>query len=316
MKGMCGAMPWSQQQLNVSSTFLNELAVTVRGKDVTYYVHYWGGETQLLTNHVHKHSFFEICYVADGEGLYAEGGRRLPLKPGILFLSRPHLQHQIHSEHGLYLLFLGFELIEAESSAAAVDRFHRLAKSDAYWLELAEDHPIPRLWSALISSTLERCLFPEDHVIPMCRALITSFESALNKALPAAQEKSAPPNASTFVHRAKLYIRDNLSQPMKLSDVAGYLHISPRHLSRLFTVELGQTFTNYVRKERVRQAAALLTTTDWSIKRIAEATGFDTVHYFANVFKAETGLPPGEFSKTFRNEQELFQPPPILPGES
>ncbi|WP_309120700.1 AraC family transcriptional regulator [Paenibacillus sp.] len=309
-------MRWTQQQLNQSNAFLNDYAVTLRGTDVSYYVHYWGGETQLLTNHVHKHSFFEICYILDGEGEYEEGANRIPLSPGVVFLSRPHLQHQIKSENGLFILFLAFELLEAESSPAAIDRFHRMAKTDSYWFESTADHPIPQLWSALISTAIEPCSFLDDHVLSLSRALVTSFEAAFNRRKPPQQEKPARPNTSTFVHRAKLYIRDNLSQSLKLSDVADYLHISPRHLSRLFAGELGQTFTNYVRKERVRQAAALLTTTDWSIKRIAEATGFDTVHYFANVFKAETGLPPGEFGKKFRGHQDMFQPPAgIAAGE-
>ncbi|HZG55693.1 AraC family transcriptional regulator [Paenibacillus sp.] len=302
-------MKWSQQQLNQCNALLNEYAVALRGKDVSYYVHYWGGETRLYTNHVHKHSFFEICYILDGAGEYEEGNERIALTPGVLFLSRPHRQHQIKSEGGLYIVFLAFELIEAESSLEAVERFQRLAKTDTYWLKMTPDQPIPQLWSALVSTTIEPCSFLEDHVLSLSRALVTSFEAAFNRWKPPQPERLARPNTTTFVHRAKLYIRDNLPQPLKLSDVAEYLHISPRHLSRLFTGELGQSFTDYVRKERVRQAAAMLTTTDWSIKRIAEATGFDTVHYFANVFKAETGLPPGEFSKKFRGQPELFRPP-------
>ena len=303
---MAALTKWTQQQLYRSTEFLNDRAVTLRGKDVTYYVHYWGGEVQLFSNHVHKHSFFEVCYIADGEGAYAEGGETTALQPGTLFVSRPHIQHQILSDSGLYILFFAFELLENESSPAAIERFHNLSKNPNYCITIADEHPIPRLWSVLLDTALEPSPFPEDHVVPLSLSVITSIEAAFNRT-PAAAEKKVQPNVSTFVHRAKLYIRDNLSQPLKLSDVAGYLHISPRHLSRLFTVELGQSFSHYVRKERVRQAAVLLTTTDWSIKRIAEETGFDTVHYFTHVFKQETGLPPGEFSRKFRGQGELFR---------
>jgi YesN/AraC family two-component response regulator len=109
--------------------------------------------------------------------------------------------------------------------------------------------------------------------------------------------------STTLVHRAKLYIRDNLSQPLRLKDVASYLHLSSRHLSRLFAEELGQTFSDYVRQERIRQAAHLLSSTDHSIKSIAEETGFATVHYFTSVFKELLGVTPGEFHKKLaRNE--------------
>jgi len=77
-------------------------------------------------------------------------------------------------------------------------------------------------------------------------------------------------------------------------------------LSRLFTVELGQSFSAYVRKERIRHAVSLLTTTDWSIKQIALDCGFDTVHYFTTVFKAEMGEPPGKFIRKLKEHTDNF----------
>jgi YesN/AraC family two-component response regulator len=67
---------------------------------------------------------------------------------------------------------------------------------------------------------------------------------------------------------------------------------------------LGQSFTNYVRKERIRHAVKLFSTTEWSIKQIAEETGFDNVHYFTTIFKTEMGEPPGQFIKKLKDPGE------------
>ncbi len=90
-----------------------------------------------------------------------------------------------------------------------------------------------------------------------------------------------------ILQRAKSFIRDNFDKQLSLGMIAQYLNVSERHLSRLFSEGINESFITFIRKERVRQAAFLLQTTDLSIKEIAEATGFGTVHYFTRVFAAE-----------------------------
>ncbi|TJY42640.1 AraC family transcriptional regulator [Cohnella pontilimi] len=301
-------MEFTQQELNQYNTILNDYAANLSGTDLSFYVHYWGGERKLYTNHVHKHSFYEICYVIDGEGFYEEGSHRLPIGPGTLFMSRPHLKHQIVSDEGLYILFVAFELISSESSEEGIQRFQSLEKSQVFLQPNAENLPPVLMWFALLKQVSAPRHFFDDGVLSLACALITSFENVFTDRRTAGKTSTgtAQPSSSTLVHRAKLYIRDNLSQELKLSQVADYLHVSPRHLSRLFGEELGQSYSTYVRRERIRQAVLLLTTTEWSIKRIAEETGFDTVHYFTTVFKAEMGEPPGQFLKKLKEHTDMF----------
>jgi AraC-like DNA-binding protein/mannose-6-phosphate isomerase-like protein (cupin superfamily) len=299
-------MEFTQQDLNHFNAVLNDYAANLSGSELSFYVHYWGGEKKLYTNHVHKHSFFEICYVIDGNGTYEEGAHRLPIGPGTLFMSRPHLKHQIVSEEGLYIVFVAFELIPAESSKEGLRRFRNLEKSRTFFLRDAQSCPAVLIWLALLQQVAASRHFLEEGSLGLARALMTSFESVFSDQKGPAKTVPVPNSSSTLVHRAKLYIRDNLAQELTLSTVADYLHVSSRHLSRLFGEELGQSYSAYVRKERIRQAVSLLTTTDWSIKRIAEETGFETVHYFTTVFKAEMGEPPGQFLKKLKEQTEIF----------
>ncbi|MFB9274074.1 helix-turn-helix domain-containing protein [Cohnella cellulosilytica] len=299
-------MEFTQQDLNHFNAVLNDYAETLSGSELTFYVHYWGGEKKLFTNGVHKHSFFEMCYVLDGSGTYEEGSHRLPIGPGTLFMSRPNLKHQIVSDEGLYIVFVAFELIPAESSTEGQRRFRNLEKSRTFFLRNAESCPSVLIWLALLRQIGDSRHFLEEGVLGLARALIVSFESAFSDQRGPARAEYLPSSSSTLVHRAKLYVRDNLAQELKLSTVADYLHVSSRHLSRLFGEELGQPYSAYVRKERIRQAVSLLTTTDWSIKRIAQETGFGTVHYFTTVFSAEMGEPPGQFLKKLKEQSEMF----------
>ncbi|WP_316252456.1 helix-turn-helix transcriptional regulator [Bacillus sp. YC2] len=71
------------------------------------------------------------------------------------------------------------------------------------------------------------------------------------------------------------------------------------HLSRLFVSETGVSYSEFVRHERVKQAASLLKSTDLSIKQIAEEVGL-TIHYFMRVFKAKMGSSPGQFRSLYK----------------
>src|SRR5690606_5641991 len=83
-------------------------------------------------------------------------------------------------------------------------------------------------------------------------------------------------NPSLLFQKVCSFINSNLAQPLKLQDVAQTLYISGRHLSRLFTEEIGQTFTEYIRIQRVKRATRLLIETTMTIEQISQETGFSS----------------------------------------
>jgi|HigsolmetaAR203D_1030402.scaffolds.fasta_scaffold03792_5 AraC-type DNA-binding domain-containing proteins len=280
---------------------LNQKAIHLKGEQVSFVVHYWGAQAGHGNNKPHQHSFYEICYIVDGEGSYVENGIVYPLREGSLFLSRPYIMHQILSDTGLDIIFVAFEVDRDLSTAEGAALYSRMETTERIMLENAAGEPIVQLWQSLLLTAASAPDLFEDSVLRMCGAILTQFMNVFcdKPSTDKEQREHSRRVASTLVYQAKLYIRDNLSQPLRLKDVADYLHISGRHLSRIFDAELGQSFSSYVRKEKIRQAGILLATTDLTIKEISDRTGFDTVHYFTTVFTDEMGMPPGKFRKKF-----------------
>ncbi|GAA3314326.1 hypothetical protein GCM10020331_006580 [Ectobacillus funiculus] len=67
-------------------------------------------------------------------------------------------------------------------------------------------------------------------------------------------------------------------------------------MSRKFVSELGVSYSEYVQNEKVQRAAALLKTTDLSIKDIAKQTGFKNGSlFYPCFFHSVMGSPPGIF---------------------
>ncbi|WP_286184967.1 helix-turn-helix transcriptional regulator [Bacillus sp. SD075] len=101
--------------------------------------------------------------------------------------------------------------------------------------------------------------------------------------------------ASSLFNIVKLYIKDKRTQPLKLTDAASHLHISGRHLSRIFDLKSSVSYSEFVQNERIQGAATLLKITDLSIEDISEETGYKNIHYFTRVFTSAMGSSPGRF---------------------
>jgi len=278
-----------------SSILLNEQATSLTGPTASFKVHYWGIVPKLMDNPVHKHSFFEVCYVMDGTGEYTDDGVNYLLYKGVHFCSRPGISHQIRTQEGLFLLYVAFELDESNSHPATIDQFRELSLSREIWVQEGDQAPTSLLWRSLLIQEQTSGNLPTAAVSAVSYALLHSFLTLFGKN----EKKPAKTTQASnrIVNQAKLYIRDNISQPLSLRSVASFLCVSERHLSRLFAGGIHENFNNYIRSERIRKASELLLYSEHSIKMIAEATGFASVHYFTRMFMKEKKLPPGEFRK-------------------
>jgi AraC-like DNA-binding protein/mannose-6-phosphate isomerase-like protein (cupin superfamily) len=280
---------------------LNETAIALNGEELFFKVHYWGAMPEHYDNPLHRHSFFEVCYVLEGEGFYYESNDEYPLSPGTLFCSRPGQWHQIKSQIGLALFYVAFEIDEARSNEAAINRYIQLIHNNKIVVPLADDTITTQTWRLLLTLCVQDRSMTKEMIRSLAYALLVSFYGEFSEVLES-DEMAEHQQVSAYLLRAKLFIEDNLTSSLSLHLLSNYLHITERHLSRLFSEKLGQTFSHYVQEKRVQKSMELLLETDWAISRIAEETGFESVHYYTRVFTRKIGVPPGQFRKTQLSE--------------
>jgi AraC-like DNA-binding protein len=91
------------------------------------------------------------------------------------------------------------------------------------------------------------------------------------------------------------YMRERISEPVRLEDLAGHAGISVSHFSEMFREETGQSPMAYFTHLRIRQACRLLDLTSKHIKTIAAETGYGDPYYFSRAFKKVMGLSPGKY---------------------
>ncbi len=100
---------------------------------------------------------------------------------------------------------------------------------------------------------------------------------------------------SHTVQTTILLIDSDLSANLTLHSLAQNQNLSPGYLSDVFKKETGQTLTAYIRERRMQHARHLLRTTNLQIGTVALHCGIPDVHYFAKLFKKETGMTPGQY---------------------
>lgn len=91
------------------------------------------------------------------------------------------------------------------------------------------------------------------------------------------------------------FIRDNLSEPLRLEDLASLANLPPKQFLGAFKKLFGVTPTQYIIRTRVEAARYLLRDRKRDITDIALSTGFSSHAHFSMTFKKHTGVSPSEF---------------------
>lgn len=86
-----------------------------------------------------------------------------------------------------------------------------------------------------------------------------------------------------------------------VNNIAAQLHISPKYLSSLLRMHIGQNTQHYIHEKLIERAKERISTSDLSMSEIAYELGFEHVQSFSRLFKAKTKVSPLEFRQSFRN---------------
>ena len=109
------------------------------------------------------------------------------------------------------------------------------------------------------------------------------------------------------VYRAQEMLSNNLQTNFTVADLAREIHMSPRHLSRLFKDHTGNTIQAYRDKVRIKLGEKLLLHTEKSIKEIASDCGFRNTRQFTRLWNQHKDVAPTAFrtkehNRTFKNQ--------------
>jgi AraC-like DNA-binding protein len=132
-------------------------------------------------------------------------------------------------------------------------------------------------------------LAAETHLLSALSDLITRHADPKYPLGTVGQERA-------IVRRAREYLVAHYDQDVSLSELAQVVALSPFHLARVFSAEVGLPPHAYLESIRIRHAQRLLALGQPAVD-VALATGFVDQSHFTNRFKRMVGVTPGQFAK-------------------
>jgi len=100
------------------------------------------------------------------------------------------------------------------------------------------------------------------------------------------------------------YIRDNLSEPLSLDQIASQFYLSKHYLCRIFKSATGFSVMEYIIYSRVLRARQLLQD-GVSVQQAGEMSGFSDNSHFIRTFGHLTGVTPGRYAKEHLSSDQV-----------
>jgi transcriptional regulator GlxA family with amidase domain len=107
------------------------------------------------------------------------------------------------------------------------------------------------------------------------------------------------------IQKVKQHVIEHYSEPLKLSDLAELVGMSPVSFSRFFHQRTGRTLSEYIVDIRLGHAARMLVDSSMDISEICYACGFNNLSNFNRIFKARRSCTPREFRAMYKKNKVL-----------
>jgi AraC-like DNA-binding protein len=100
---------------------------------------------------------------------------------------------------------------------------------------------------------------------------------------------------SPRIQKLCAYISAHLHEDINLGDLSGVSGLCPRSLSNKFREEIGISITDYIHRQKMREASYLLLHSDYDIAGIADFLNYSSQSYFTKIFRDTYGLTPQKY---------------------
>jgi AraC family transcriptional regulator len=156
------------------------------------------------------------------------------------------------------------------------------------------EHAAMSLLSELCSGELGARIYAESLANVLAVNLLRRY-SSLGRSSVRKLERERPGGLpGTSLRTALDYVGDNLAADLSLAEIAREVGMSPYHFSRMFKVSVGVSPHQYVMRQRIERAKALLKHTDLPVGVVAREVGFASSSHFAQQFRRPVGSAPSD----------------------
>jgi len=247
----------------------------------------------------HGHEYCECVFITKGRGMHqSENNEPVPIRRGdVLVIPRGgwHAYTQTDGLELLNLMFDGSLLPPVRMELYANPVYKRIFLQRRR--RSGENHPITHLKEREFRKveTLLHYLAQEGTSTGKHGYKLGLYMAVLSRLCEIWEMPEEAPSPPLDIPGLTAYMGKHFLQKLYLEDLARHAGMSRTSLERHFQAALGVTPMIYLRNLRLRHAAELLVNTDFSLKEIADQSGFTSMPYFFRAFRSCYGVPPMEY---------------------
>lgn len=253
---------------------------------------------------LHFHDHYEFLLPLTSPGNIFVNDQVYPLERGTLYLIGENTLHRTMAtgSHARYILHISRKTLSDLSTPQTDfiqltrDSFRRANLDSEQMTETIE------LFQALERNKNDGSFGSDIHQTVALLKLLLKISPMLNASTAGESIRN-----KDFLRVAPIldYIRDNLSEPLTLDQIAGKFFISKHYLCRIFKSATGFSVMEYIIYSRILRARQLLQE-GVSVQQAGELSGFSDNSHFIRTFGHLTGTSPGRYAKEYQTSDQIL----------
>lgn len=238
-----------------------------------------------------------LCFVFEGSAILTLNQMTHAFSVGDLFYLQDNDNYlPIINEGLIAILHMSYSMMESLSGE----------KSFRYWIPETSKmdqldkykHQIKDLFiKAILADLTDVKIRRSQYIVDIYRIMYERFKKEANYN---GQSEMA---LTGLIHKVKQYIEEHYQEKISLNLLADHFYISPEHLSREFSRQMGLTFTQYLKETRLFKATYALLFTQFKVEQIAYNHGFSSYHNFNRQFKEQFHLTPKQYRLKYQQNK-------------
>lgn len=262
--------------------------------------HIFTGETYIQGGGIHP--YYELLHIESGKFVLEWMGVEYTAPAPCLYLLTPNTPHNLMAiSSSLSFWYIELELDDL-SSFVAEDRlqsWNRLQSDlDYNSIELRGlRRTLEEISEVLLWRKQKPVLYDEEILVLDVQKIVRYIHHYFREQQ---EDLVTKTSIETTIRALMRSMESKYFQNIELEDLSTMVHYNSSYLARAFKNIAGMTPMQYLNKLRLNAAVSYLANTEMPVHVIAEATGFNSIHYFSRLFKKTYGLSPIQWRNAHR----------------
>lgn len=252
----------------------------------------------------HKHDFFELAYVAEGEGVHIIDGKRYAIAKGDYMILDTTAAHCYDGDIVILNLIFnpGFLDKNYRNMRGVTELYSAMTFNSGYSVVASE--PLYYIFHD-DGDIADRIDYIEEEIEEKRFGYAECVRSALLEIIMKSVRSVCRENMSDGggkVGYVEKYIYDHYDEDVNLSELCDRMGYSLPYISKQFKQVTGSTFFEYLQRTRIHFACRFFVNNPHlTIDEVAAKVGYSDTKHFTSVFKKHVGTTPGVFARGLKN---------------